>query len=159
MTDHWRSTWLSVVSQPPAEPFVVARDEVLIVAIDAHDKVLLIEEPLPAFDETGLVLPGGTLEEGETVVAAALRELREETGLAASNLRQIGTLRPWPKYLRDTCHIVLASGLSDDPLPPDEPHLVKVHQKTRAEVSGLISGGTLNDARAIAALSFVDGWR
>ena len=40
MTDHWRSTWLSVVSQPPAEPFVVARDEVLIVAIDRSESVV-----------------------------------------------------------------------------------------------------------------------
>lgn len=48
------------------------------VIIDHHDKILLIERKNPPF---GWALPGGFVDEGEAVEAAAIREAKEETNL------------------------------------------------------------------------------
>jgi 8-oxo-dGTP pyrophosphatase MutT (NUDIX family) len=158
MTVLWSSRWLSVESQPPLDPYIRAQDEVLLIAVDPEDRLLLIEEPCPAFGGTTLILPGGCIEEGETTVDAGHRELREETNLGAASLVTLGRLRPWPKYLQVYSHVVFATGLRDDPLDGDETYEIGLHYRTRAEVRSMIEGGELDDARTIAALAICPWW-
>lgn len=65
-----------------AEPFI-ERHAVRLVLLDAEGSVLLLhtrELSNPAFRSTW-ELPGGGIERGESFVAAARREIREETGI------------------------------------------------------------------------------
>ena len=58
------------------------------VFVVAGNKVLCIrykEENIGYID-----IPGGKIEEGETGVEAAIREVREETGIEVSNLEEVG---------------------------------------------------------------------
>ena len=48
---------------------------VVVLATDAHDRVVLVRNRKRKFE-----LPGGGVEEGEDVLAAAIREFYEETG-------------------------------------------------------------------------------
>lgn len=59
------------------------------VVFDNEDQLLLIKRKHPPF-EGRYALPGGFVEYGETVEAAAMRELKEETGLKAKSCRLIG---------------------------------------------------------------------
>jgi 8-oxo-dGTP pyrophosphatase MutT (NUDIX family) len=61
----------------------VRRTVVRLVVRDADHRVLLLHTRDPTYPELGTwwELPGGGLERGETNVDAAVRELREETGL------------------------------------------------------------------------------
>ncbi len=58
------------------------------VVIRAGDKILMVERR----DGNGLGLPGGHIKQGETVEAAAHREVKEETGLNFEITRFLGTL-------------------------------------------------------------------
>jgi 8-oxo-dGTP pyrophosphatase MutT (NUDIX family) len=64
---------------------VVERDVVRLIVLDVEDRILLfrIREPLYPEEGTCWELPGGGIDAGETIVSAALRELREETGIDA----------------------------------------------------------------------------
>jgi ADP-ribose pyrophosphatase YjhB (NUDIX family) len=58
------------------------------VVIRAGGKILMVERR----DGNGLGLPGGHIKQGETVEAAAHREVKEETGLSLEITRFLGTL-------------------------------------------------------------------
>jgi len=64
----------------------------VVFGLDEEDlKVLLIQRDLPPF-EGRWALPGGFVRLDETLEAAALRELREETGLENLYLEQLHTI-------------------------------------------------------------------
>ncbi|HKS70450.1 MAG TPA: NUDIX domain-containing protein [Ktedonobacterales bacterium] len=56
-----------------------------VLAYITHRRRLLVFRQ-PDFPEAGIQVPGGSVEPGETLEAAALREAREETGLGGLRL-------------------------------------------------------------------------
>jgi 8-oxo-dGTP diphosphatase len=70
---------------PPRTPLLT----VDVVVVNAQDRVLLIRRGRPPF-EGALALPGGFVDVGETVEAAARRELREETAVTVGKLTLVG---------------------------------------------------------------------
>ncbi len=78
----------------------VTADIFIIKTIHNQHFVLLIERKYPPF-EGMWALPGGFLEMDETLEAAALRELKEETGITGVHLEQFHT---FSKVNRDPRH-------------------------------------------------------
>jgi 8-oxo-dGTP pyrophosphatase MutT (NUDIX family) len=72
-----------VMNEDRGELPLVERNVVRVVVLDAANHVLLLQTRdlgNPAFG-TSWELPGGGMEPGETYIEAAVRELREETGI------------------------------------------------------------------------------
>lgn len=90
-----------------------AADAVTGVAVlpVSGDRVTLIRVYRHPLGEYGWEVARGFVDAGETPAAAALRELREETGLdaEASSLRALGTLAPEPAVLDARIRLFAAS--------------------------------------------------
>ncbi|WP_426954232.1 NUDIX domain-containing protein [Muricoccus radiodurans] len=84
--------------------------------------------------------------------SVALGELREETGLMAADMQQVGYLFEGYGYANQGCHIFLASGLRQDPAGRE---LEEQDLVTRAfaapEVERMIVDGEIKDAVTVAA--------
>ncbi len=126
-------------------------DEAIIVAVDGSD-VLLIIEPAPAFGGETLILPGGSVDEGEHHGLTANRELQEEIGYKAQRLEFLGELRPWSKYLALRTYVYLGRDLVQSRLSGDEDYSIRVERVNLATFERLIVTTRLQDARVIAAL-------
>lgn len=132
-----------------------SKGAVLVVPMLDPDTVLLIREYAAGVDRYELALPKGRLEEGETVLQAANREMMEEVGYGARNLTFITSLTLAPGYLSHTTHVVLAQDLYPHRETGDEPEEIEVVPWKLSELKELLACEDCTEARSIAALFMV----
>lgn len=134
-------------------------DWVLIVAIDDADRLLMIEQYRHARGIVSLELPGGGVDADDAdLIAAARRELLEETGCVADACELIASLSPNPAIHTNRCHAILARGVRCVATPHDEPsERVRRQWMPIAQVVRHAMSGEVQQAVHVAALSIVLG--
>ncbi len=71
-------------------PWVVTPDFINVVAVDENGRFLLFRQTKYSIDGISYAPVGGYIDPGETPLAAAQRELREETGYESPNWTHLG---------------------------------------------------------------------
>lgn len=127
-------------------------DSVMIVPMLDPETVLLIREYGAGSDRYELGLPKGVVEPGEDPLSAANREIQEEIGYGARNLRIIHRLSLVPGYIEHHSLIVLARDLYPRRLVGDEPEQIEVVPWRLSEIDALLACDDFDEARSIAAL-------
>ena len=129
-----------------------SRGSVLVVPMLDDDTVLLIREYSTGSHDYQLGLPKGRIEDGEDPLQAADREIREEVGYGASDLRLLRTVSIVPSYIQHQTHVILARDLFPDRQPGDEPEPIEVVPWKLSDWRELMAQPDLTEARSIAAL-------
>jgi len=125
---------------------------VSIVPVDEDGQMYFVRQYRHAAEVDLLELPAGTLEKGEPPEVAAAREIREEIGMAAQTLKEIGSFYLAPGYSTELMHVFLASGLTHDPLDPDQDEYLSVEKLSVADALRMAESGQMQDAKSLAAL-------
>jgi ADP-ribose diphosphatase len=125
---------------------------VIVVALQDPDTVLLVREYAAGLHHYEIGLVKGRLEEGESILEAAQRELREEAGVAARELLELTALSLAPGYMSHVTHVVLARDLYPSPLEGDEPEPLDVVAWPLSDLRELTLREDCTEGRSIAAL-------
>ena len=125
---------------------------VVIVPIDEKGNLLLIRQYRHAAVDDLLELPAGMLEPNEEPALSAARELREETGMAARKLIELGKFYLAPGYSTELMTVFLATDLYVNPLDPDADKFLEVEKIPLAEALSIAEAGQMPDAKTLAAL-------
>jgi len=125
---------------------------VLMVPMLDKETVLLIREYSAGVDRYELGLPKGKIDEDESPLNAANRELKEEIGYGAKHLHHLTSLSIAPSYLEHMIDIVIAEELYQEKLEGDEPEELEVIPWKLNNIQGLLATGDCTEARSIAAL-------
>jgi len=128
---------------------------VLIIPLIDNETVLLIKEYSAGVGRYELGLPKGKIDQGETSVQAANRELKEEVGYGAHSIQQISSFSLAPSYMEHMTDIMLAQDLYPERLAGDEPEELEVIPWKLDKLPELINTGECTEARSIAALYMV----
>jgi ADP-ribose pyrophosphatase len=137
---------------------------VVIVPVTPQGEIVLVEQFRPALGKRVLELPAGLAGdrkefEGEAMQAAAARELEEETGYKAAELRLLASGPSAAGSSNTLLHFYLASGLEKvgegggDEHEDIEVHLVPL-SKAGDFAAGLEAKGRLVDPKIFAGLYF-----
>ena len=130
-------------------------DWVHVVALDDEDHLILVQQYRHAYGGMSLEVPAGAIDrEDSSPVAAAARELEEETGYVAERWRSFGKHSPNPATHTNFCHTVLAQGarLSGRKLN-DPTEQIKVVRIPVQEAVRLAADGRITNAMQIASLA------
>jgi len=125
---------------------------VIVVAMRDEDTVLLVNEYAAGLHHNELGLVKGRLEDGETVLEGAQRELREEIGYGAHDLLELTELSLAPGYMTHITHVVLARDLYPAKLDGDEPEELEIVPWPLADLHTLVQRPDCTEGRSIAAL-------
>jgi ADP-ribose diphosphatase len=128
---------------------------VIVAAVDADQRVLLVREYAAGVERYELGLPKGLIDPGESPEQAALRELREETGYGAHRLQALQLLTLAPAYMQHATRIVLAEALYPAPLEGDEPEPPELVRWPLADLAGLAARDDVSEARTLATLYMI----
>ena len=131
---------------------------VAVVPMLDADTVLLVREYAAGVHRYELGLVKGRMDAGETPEQAANRELMEEAGYGARDVRVLRTLTLAPTYMSHQTHLVLARDLYPQRLPGDEPEPLELVPYKLAELDQLILREEFSEGRSIAALFIVREW-
>jgi ADP-ribose pyrophosphatase len=128
---------------------------VVIMAVDesgGESRVLLARQYRYAAGAAIWELPAGRIDEGESELAAAKRELQEETGYTASRWKRALFFYVSPGFLDETMAIYVARGLRLGQARPEEDEFIRTRFFPLSAAVRMVMAGKLRDAKTIAAV-------
>ncbi|MGW2229447.1 NUDIX domain-containing protein [Streptomyces formicae] len=131
---------------------ITVDDGVRVVALDEQGQVVLVEDDFYLQQRRVLHLPGGG-SGGQEPQAAALRELEEEAGLIATDVRPLGVIDPLPAATTARTHLFLATGLRAGTADRDDTEIgMTVHWWKLSDALTAVRAGRITEAGSVAGL-------
>ncbi|WP_045728047.1 MULTISPECIES: ADP compounds hydrolase NudE [unclassified Xanthomonas] len=131
---------------------------VVVVPMLDPQTVLLVREYAAGVHRYELGLVKGRIDAGETPLQAADRELKEEAGYGARQLRVLRAMTLAPTYMTHQSWLVLAQELYPEKLAGDEPEELEVVPWKLAELDRLMLREDFSEGRSLAALFIAREW-
>jgi 8-oxo-dGTP pyrophosphatase MutT (NUDIX family) len=123
-----------------------------VVAVDDGDRVCLVRQYRHGVTDFLWEIPAGKLDAGEAPQVCAVRELAEETGVAAKRWTSLGQFLPAPGIFTEVIHLYLARDLEVGPPAPDADEELEIQWLPLREAVEMVLRGELNDGKTALAL-------
>jgi ADP-ribose pyrophosphatase len=114
--------------------------------------VLLIKQYRYVAGRVTWEMPTGGMHAGETMEAAAQRELGEEIGYRAGRLTPVCTYHTSKSVVDETAHLFIGQDLVKATLPPDDTEFIEVRPFPFTEALGMVLSGEIVDGMTIIAV-------
>lgn len=134
---------------------VIHKGAVGIIPLLSRNKIILLKQYRFPVNKVIYEIPAGTLEEGETALNCAKRELEEETGYKARKMIKILEFHTAPGYSTEKLHLFLATNLTKGKFSPEADESMKIEIFTLKEAYQLLKKGKIVDAKSIIALLYL----
>jgi len=131
---------------------------VVIVPLISDTEVLLVKQYRFAADARLWELPAGTLEPGESPQECAVRELEEETGYRAGQIRPLLEFYSTPGFCDEFMHLFAARELTPGRQELDEDESLVTERFRLQRAKEMVAAGEIRDAKTIVGLAAVSGW-
>jgi ADP-ribose pyrophosphatase len=122
------------------------------VAITNDGKVVLVRQFRKALERAVLELPAGKIEKGEEPLETIIRELKEETGYTAGNIKFLTAFNPSVGYTNETLYIYIATDLIPGETNFDENEAMDILEVDFEEVHNMVVRGEISDGKTMLGI-------
>lgn len=134
---------------------------VVILAVDESQReprILLERQYRHAAEDFLWELPAGRIDEGEAALAAAKRELHEETGYTARRWKRILHFYASPGFVAEPMSVYMAQGLTAGEAQPEADEVIEKRLVGLSKAVGMATNGTIRDSKTISSVLWFDHW-
>jgi ADP-ribose pyrophosphatase len=130
---------------------------VVILAVDesknpSDPDIILERQYRHAAGQILIELPAGRIDAGEAPLAAAKREMIEETGYRAKRWTMLSKYFASPGFLGEWMQIYLAQDIREGAATPEEDENIDVFRMPLSEVLALIAANKIHDGKTLIAI-------
>ena len=151
------SVQLSNGNQVTSE-IVDTSDSVIVLPLLPDGAAVLIRQYRYPAAQWLLEAPAGGIEDGESPLVAAERELLEETGYRASIFEKMGSFWLAPGICNEFMHAFVARGLLEEESQPEPDELIQVEVHNIGSISSFLASGIIQDAKTLGLLWLYSHW-
>ena len=153
----WVSVWHDEVTRPDGSAGIYgvvhfANLAAGVLVLDEDDRVLLVGQHRYPLDDYSWEIPEGGVPAGETGVEGARRELREETGVEATDWRELARVHLSNSVSDEVAVLFLATGLTHGIATPDATEDLEVQWLPFEAVLEMTLDGRISDAMTVIAV-------
>lgn len=123
-----------------------------IIPVDADGNVYMVRQYRVSVGEILLEIPAGKVEIGEESEECARRELEEETGLIAEEIKHLISFYPTPGYCSEKIHVFMATGLTQGNPNRDDKEFLHVVKYPLSELVRMVENGSITDSKTALAI-------
>lgn len=134
---------------------------VVILAIEESQReprLLLERQYRHAAQDFLWELPAGRIDEGEATLAAAKRELHEETGYRARRWKRVLHFYASPGFVAEPMSVYMAQGLTAGEAQPEADEVIEKHLVPLSKAVRMATTGTIRDSKTISSVLWFDHW-
>ena len=131
---------------------IVHPGAVLIVPVLPDGRLVVERQFRYPLGRVFIEFPAGKRDPGESAMATARRELREEAGYEATRFTPLGTIHTLISYTNERIDLFVAEGLTHVGAKLDEGEFLDIVTMSEAGMLEALDRGEITDAKTVAAL-------
>ncbi|MEI3377033.1 MAG: NUDIX hydrolase [Coriobacteriales bacterium] len=132
---------------------------VCVVALDTQGRVLVVRQYRTALERVTIEVPAGKIDPGEDPEDAVRRELAEETGYVAGDIRRLASIAVAVGYSDEIIHIYMATDLAPGSAHPDDDEFVIAEWVSVDSLIDSVLDGRIEDSKTVIAALICDALR
>ena len=126
----------------------------IMVAVTDDGKVLMERQYRKALEQVLYELPAGKADPGEEPEVTAVRELKEETGYTAEEVKHLVSFYPTCGYSNEYLHIYICRGLTKGETSWDDTECMDIMEIDAEELLSMIMSNEIKDSKTIIGILY-----